>query len=137
MIQRINPLANASLTDVYFLTAANKTNDNSPIRMSIDAGDQKLGFRLFEVGCALFAQHETRSLLQVPCSLGFVKQRHMFHRWTFINYAVVTKVVNVLNERFDFAHRLPFSRPLSSLSIAAHTVAREGLTQNIDKRLVA
>ncbi len=61
----------------------------------------------------------------------------MFHRWTLINDAVVAKVVNVLNERFYFAHCLAFSCLSPGLSIATHTIAREGLAQNVNKRLVA
>src|SRR5262245_13809097 len=76
--QGIDPLTNSRLTGVNFLTAADEADDDRPIPMAVETGDQEFGFRLVEIGPLLFAVHEVGGLFSVPCSLGLVEKGDMF-----------------------------------------------------------
>ena len=77
-VDRFKPSINSRFADVYFLSAADQTNDNSPIYVAIHAGNQKLWLGFGESCYSLFPLHEIGSLSHIPCTLGLVKNYHMF-----------------------------------------------------------
>src|SRR5215216_7836150 len=102
--KRIQPFADSRLTPVDFLTTTDQTNNNSPVRMTIQAGNQKLGLGLIEVRASLLSLHKRRGLFQCPGSLRFVEDRDMLQRRSFGLYqTIVSKMMDVLDERLYLA----------------------------------
>src|SRR5438874_2530169 len=54
----IKPRVNARFARVDFLSAADQTDDNSPILVPIHIRDQELRFRICKTGTSLLAQHD-------------------------------------------------------------------------------
>ena len=72
--------------------------------MTVHAGDEETGLRLAEPGYVLFSTHEIDSLLKIPGTLGFVKERHVFQRgFGQVHQAIVPEVMHVLDEQLDIA----------------------------------
>src|SRR5262245_15016239 len=106
--------------------------------MAIEARNQEFGLRLAETRGLPFSFHELGSLGQIPRSLCLIKNRDMFYRWpNSVGKAIISKMMNVLNERLHLAHRVRFpnSSPLKSFS--AHFVPCKCFSKNCHKRAIA
>src|SRR4051812_30793810 len=136
-IQRIDPLRNAGLSAVNLLASAHQANDDSPILVAVQTGDQKLRLRLPEIRHLFSLTHEVSSLFYSPRALRLIKERHMLVWWTRIDQAIVTKVVDVLNEHLHLAHHSALLRRLSSLSLLTYFVSRKSFTKNVDQRPIS
>ena len=55
------------------LPPANETNNDGPIWVAFQAGNQKLWLRLFEIGDAFSTSQEIRSFREIPRALSFVE----------------------------------------------------------------
>src|SRR5690606_10930324 len=101
------PFADTRFARINLLAAADKADNNGPILMPIEAADEELRLRLIEVWSLLSLKHELTRLVEIPCSLCFIKQRDMFNRCTArIDQTFIAKVVNILDERLHLTSRL-------------------------------
>src|SRR5436190_22302270 len=72
-IHCIEPSVNASFTRVDFLATADKTDDHSPIFVSVHVRDQKLRFGICEAWAPFLSQHKISGLFQVPGALRLIE----------------------------------------------------------------
>src|SRR5688572_17475405 len=129
-VERVQPLTDSGLAAINFLSSTNKANHYGPIGMTIQAGDQELGFGLTEIGAAFLAFHEGRGLFQCPCSLRFIKDRDMFYWSCGRCQTIVSKMVNVLNEGLDLTLCVTFFQLLSVLGTASYFIASQRFLEN-------
>src|SRR5271157_3975317 len=122
-IHGFNPCINPCFPCVDFLSAADKTNDDRPIRMAIHTRDQKLWLGLGEPGAMLFSPHKVRGLLQIPGALRLIKNCNMLCRGPCVNQQVVAKMMNVLHERFYTFSDLPLAYSIAATFLACNFIA--------------
>ena len=126
----IQPLTDSGFTGIDFLTAADKTNDNRPILVAINAGDQEFWFGLIEAGAVLFPRHKIRRLFQRPSALRLIKQDDMLWWCAFIRQAIISKVMDVLDKGRNLLACIPFSDGNSINRGALNSVSCQGFPQN-------
>src|SRR5262249_45920562 len=124
-------LADASFSGVNFLSSTYQTDDNGPVGVPVEAGDEELRFGLCKVSLFPFATHEAGGLVSVPRTLRLVEQRHMLDGGPgLIDQAFVAEVMDVLDEHLHVTHGLALFYLASLVLFAVDFVARQCLTQN-------
>src|SRR5690625_1994569 len=104
--QSRQPFTDTGFTSIDLLTATYQTNHHRPIWVPVHTRNQKLRLGLLKAGYCFLASHKARSLLQVPSPLRFIKESNMLNwRLIRVSQAIITKVMNVLNEHLHFAAR--------------------------------
>src|SRR3990170_4572194 len=98
----IEPSRNAGFPSVDFLTSAHKTNHYSPVIVSVEVGNEKLGLRLGKTNAFLFPEHEVCGHLAIPCPLSFIEDDHMVSGCDAVAQPGIAEVMHILDECFDF-----------------------------------
>src|SRR6185503_7629547 len=101
-MESLQPFANSRFARVDLLATANEANDDRPVCMSVEIGDQEFRFRRVEVGDFFPAFHEVSCLIAVPCTLCFVEDHDMVVGWVRSPDAFIPEMVHVLNESLDW-----------------------------------
>ncbi len=108
-IHGFKPSIDSGFARVDLLSATDKANNDSPIRVAIHARNQELRLGVGEPRQILSSPHEARGLLQVPRALRLVEDHNMFRRRAGVEQCIVAKVMNVLDESFDTFGNFPLS----------------------------
>src|SRR5207253_914047 len=135
-IHSVNPGINPSFAKVNFLSTADKTDDDRPIRMAIHARNQKFWLRLAEPGAFLFSLHKVRGFLEIPSTLRLVENRDVLHRRAGVVQEIVAKMMDVLDERFDALRDFPLAHFNAALAPTYNFVARECFVQHTYERAI-
>src|SRR5438105_1412971 len=96
----VHPRLDAGFACIDLLPATHKANNDCPILMSVEVGNEKLRLRLIETRSLLLPLHEVGSLLEIPGALRFVEDDDVLKGRPGFDEAVVAKVMYVLNECF-------------------------------------
>src|SRR5437660_10234171 len=78
----------------------------------------------------LLAAHEARGLFQIPGALRLVEQCNVFDGRALVDYALIPKVVNVLNKGLDLAQGVTLCRSLPGLFMTLDSIACQRFTEN-------
>jgi len=127
--QGIDPLSDPGFAGVDLLAPADKTHDNSPIRVPIQTGNQEFGLGVPEPGPLFLPFHKIRGLGKVPGALGFIKKGHMIDRRLLIDQAFVAEMMHVLDEGFDAALGRALCGLLPAALLPRDHVSRQGLLE--------
>src|SRR5690606_11766330 len=100
-VKRFDPFAYARLTSINFLATPDETDNDRPVRVTIEARNQEFRFRAIEIQNTLLSLHEPRGGRFIPSSLSLVKDRHMVYRCSCIDQIFITIVMNILNKRLN------------------------------------
>lgn len=84
-----------------------------------------------KINLLLFSPHELRRHIEIPRALRFVEERDVFLWRASVYDAVVSEVVNVLDEHVRLAERLALLDFISALLFALDFVAGESFAKNL------
>jgi hypothetical protein len=77
LLRGAHPLADSRFTRIDLLATTNEADNNSPIVMAIQAGDQESWLGLVKAWMVFLALHECSRLSKIPGTLRFVKDRNV------------------------------------------------------------
>src|SRR5688572_767880 len=135
-IHGYKPRINCSFARMDLLSATDKANNDSPVRMAIHTRDQELRLGVGESGTVLFPLHKTRGLSQIPRALRLIEDGNVFGRRTGIEQCIVAKVMNVLDKSSDACGNFPLPHWNTNTLLTCNLVTGECFTKHSDKRTV-